>query len=135
MRERFGEIHCKKIKLLGLKPATAVSYDAASVNEVGKIYRTDLPSPQLLTTEFQHWKSKFACLLAKIRPCTLQSALQHKCDADAFPNIRELLLITCTLPVTECENARSNSQHLKKYLRSTLSEEELSALCNTLGFV
>ena len=66
---------------------------------------TDLLSPQLLATEFRRWKSKFALMSSEMRPGTLQTALQH-CDADAFPNIRELLLIACTLPVTVCENER-----------------------------
>ena len=66
---------------------------------------------------------------SEMRPGTLQTALQH-CDVDAFHNIRELLLIACTLPVTVCENERSNSQlrHLKTYLRATMSEEQLTVL-------
>ena len=86
--------------------------------------RTDLPSPQLLATEFHCWKSNFALMSSEMRPGTLQTALQH-CDIDAFPNIRVLLLIACILPVTVCENERSNSQlrQLKTYLRATMSEE------------
>ena len=41
-----------------------------------------------------------------------------------------LLTIACTLPVTTCENERSNSQLklLKSYLRSTMTEKRLSSL-------
>ena len=112
MRHRFGEVHHTKIKLLGLIPSIVVDYDAASIDAVG---RADLPSPQMLSTEFSCWKSKFASMTSGKRPCSLHSALQH-CNSDAFPNIRELLLIACTLPVTVCENERANSQlkHLKR---------------------
>ena len=58
------------------------------------------------------------------RPDTLHKALVE-CDEDCFPNIKVLLSIACTLPVTVCENERSNSQMklLKTYLRTTMSEE------------
>ena len=52
MENRFGEIQQTKVKLLGLIPSTAVTYAAASISEVGKLYESDLPSPQLLTMEF-----------------------------------------------------------------------------------
>ena len=129
MRHRFGKVHRTKIELLGLIPSIVVDFDAASIDAVGEFYRADLPSPQMLSTEFRHWKSKFASMTSEKRPCSLHSALQH-CDSDAFPNIRELLLIACTLPVTVCENERANSQlkHLKTYLRSTMTEQQLSGL-------
>ena len=46
----------------------------------------------------------------------------HQCHEDSFPNIRTLLLIACTLPMTTCENERANSQLklLKACLRSTI---------------
>ena len=51
-------------------------------------------------------------------------------DGDSFPNIKQLLLIACTLPATVCENERCNSQLklLTTYLRSTMSEDRLSGL-------
>ena len=129
MRHRFGEIHRTTIKLLGLIPSIIVDFDAASIDALGELYRADLPSPQLLSTEFRRWKSKFASMTSEKRPCSLQSALQH-CDSDASPKIRELLLIACTLPVTVCENERANSQlkRLKTYLRSTMTEQRLLGL-------
>ena len=48
-------------------------------------------------------------------------------DCAYFQNIRELLKITCTLPVTSCECERSNST-LKTYLRSTMGHKRLSGL-------
>ena len=129
MQERFGGIHHQKVKLLGLIPSIAVSYKCASIEEVGQLYTTDLPSPHMLNTEYRRWKAKWNSVPVKKRPDFLQGALQQ-CDKDTFPNIHTLLLIACTLPVTVCENERANSQLklLKTYLQSTMSEERLSAL-------
>ena len=72
---------------------------------------------------------KFAPLPSQKRPSTLQEALEC-CDEDAFPNIKVLLVIAFTLPVTTCETERTNSQLklLKTYIHSTMSEERLSSL-------
>ena len=131
MEARFGSIHQTKIKLLSLVPSTAVNCTASSIKEVGDLYKSDLPSPHLLSTEFSRWKIKCNSMSSSSRPDSLQDAFQC-CDEDAFPNIHKLLTIACTLPVTTCENERANSQLklLKTYLRSTMSEERLSALAN-----
>lgn len=70
MRHRFGEIHHTKIKLLGLIPSIVVDYDAASIDYVGELYREDLPSLQMLSTEFRRWKSKFASMTMLSAVCT-----------------------------------------------------------------
>ena len=129
MHSRFGPIQQTEIKLLGLIPSTAVTCPLASIKDVGELYEADLPSPQLLSTEFSRWKMKFTAIPPNERPSTLQAALLC-CNADAFPNIHVLLVIACTLPVTTCETERSNSQLklLKTYLRCTMTEERLSAL-------
>ena len=129
MQARFGPIHQTKVKVLGLVPTIAPTYSHASIKDVSELYKADLPSPQLLSTEFNRWKIRCTSIPLDKRPNTLQEALQY-CDKDAFPNIYVLLLIACTLPVTTCETERSNSQLklLKTYLRSTMTEERLSAL-------
>ena len=126
---RFGPSHQTKIKLLGHIPSIAASYPLASVTEVGKMYKADLPSPHMLSTEFSRWKSKCFSTPKDHRPDTLEKALKV-CDEDDYPNISALLVIACTLPVTTCETERSNSQLklLKTYLRSTMTEERLSSL-------
>ena len=129
MEGRFGSQQQTKIKLLGLIPSISVEFNSASIDEVGKVYQSDLPCPQLLPVEFRRWKTKFALVDQDLRLSTLLDSLQS-CDPDSFPNIRILLAIACTLPITTCENKRSNSQLklLKSYLRSTMSEERLSEL-------
>ncbi len=130
MRDRFGGIHQQIVKLLGLIPSIiATCNPTLSIEEVATLYKTDLPSPPLVSTEYRRWKGKWISQPPKDRPDSLQKALAH-CDIDSFPNIRVLLLIACTLPVTVCENERSNSQIklLKTYLRSTMNEDRMSAL-------
>ena len=129
LTERFGQIQQTKVKLLGLVLSVAATYPPASVTEIGELYKDDLPSPHLLSTEFRRWKTKYSLAPLDHRPNTLQGAL-HSCDKDDFPNIFTLLLIACTLPVTTCESERSNSQLklLKTYLRSTMTEKRLSSL-------
>ena len=116
METRFGSVHQTQIKLLCLVPCTSVTCTSSSIKDVGELYRSDLPSPQLLSTEFSRWKISVS---PNDRPDSLQEALLS-CDKDTFPNIAVLLTMACTLPVTTCETERANSQLklLKTYLRS-----------------
>ena len=129
LTERFGPIQQTKVKLLGLIPSITTTYSHASVTEVGELYKADLPSPHLLSTEFRRWQTKYSLVPSANRPSTLEGALQS-CDKEDFPNIFTLLVIACILPVTTCETERSNSQLklLKTYLRSTMTEKRLSSL-------
>lgn len=129
LTKRFGPIQQMNVKLLGLIPSVTATYPPASVTEVGELYKVDLPSPHLLSTEFRCWKTKYSSAPLDNRPNTLEGALQS-CDKAVFPNIFILLVIDCTLPVTTCETERSNSQLklLKTYLRSTMTEKRLSSL-------
>ena len=123
----FGPIHQIKIKLLGLIPSVATSVDSTEV--VRDLYKRDLPSSALLSTEFRRWKTKLAPVPPNKRPNTFVEALKA-CDEDAFSNLYVLLVVACTLPVTTCETERCNSQLklLKTYLRSTMTEQRLFAL-------
>jgi len=56
-------------------------------------------------------------------------ALKH-CDIEFYPNVHQLLMILCTLPITsaECERSFSTLRWLKTYLRSTMSSDRESDL-------
>ena len=73
---RFGPIHQTKVNLLGLIPSLAASYPLASIKEVGDLYKADLPSPHLFSTEFSRWKSRFSCTPVANRPNTVEKAVQ-----------------------------------------------------------
>ena len=71
----------------------------------------------------------FILFLEQNKPTSAVDALQH-CHADLFPNIRILLQLFATLPITTASVERSFSvlRILKTYLRSTMSEDRLNGL-------
>ena len=133
LTERFGPIQQTKVKLLGLilSIITTCTYSHASVTEVRELYKPNLPSPHLLSTEFQRWQTKYSLVPSANRPSTLEGASQF-CDKKDFPNIFTLLVIACILPVTMCETERSISQlkllKMYTYLRSTRTKKRLGSL-------
>ena len=62
-------------------------------------------------------------------PATLTDSLTA-CDVTLFPNIKVLLTIAVTIPVTSCESERSFSQLklIKTAHRSTMTADRLSGL-------
>ena len=83
-----------------------------------------------LKSELLEWKRTSTRLIEK--NCKPESLLETYtiADGDVFPDIKTLLHIGCTLPVTSSEAERSFSglRRIKTYMRSTMNEERLSAL-------
>ena len=80
-----------------------------------------------LQAQLSEWKLACGKLTDKgIKPGSLLGIT----DGDIFPDIKTLLHIGCTLPVTSCEAERSFSglRRIKGYMRSTMNEDRLSAL-------
>jgi hAT family C-terminal dimerisation region len=77
--------------------------------------------------EFEIWQ--LACGASKEKPCDSLSPLDV-CNALCFPNIRKLLTIFATLPVSTATAERSFSvlKLLKSNLRSRMGEERLASL-------
>ena len=90
-------------------------------------YRSDLPNASVFSTEYRMWVRKWK--QASSYPEILIDVLKA-CDETAFPNIRVLLQLALTLPITSCESERSFSQLklIKTSRRSTMTEDRLSAL-------
>ena len=89
----------------------------------------DLPSQATLAHEILLWKTMWGNLpksehVTSIHQCYL------KCNVVQYPNIKTILCITCTFPVTSCESERSFSalKRLKTYLRATMHQERLNGL-------
>ena len=100
--------------------------------ELGDIYQTDLPYPSSLESEFHCWHIKWKEYEKSHGPSSLPTMLSHTVPhaSSLFPNIRILLLILCTLPVTSCSSEKSFSglERIKTNLRSTMSNDRLSSL-------
>ena len=90
-------------------------------------YRSDLPNARVFPTEYRMWVRKWK--QASSYPEILIDVLKA-CDETAFPNIRVLLQLALTLPITSCESERSFSQLklIKTSRHSTMTEDRLSAL-------
>ena len=99
---------------------------------LAEMYKVDLLSPDSYESELHCWLMKWQKHLHENGEASLTttpaSALRH--DTAMFPNIRSLLSIICTLPVTTCSAERSFSalKRIKTHLRSSMGTERLTGL-------
>ena len=136
LETRFSPHH--RVALLGLclVPSPLVTlHDLDVKSHLAKLvdlYEDDLASPESVSHQMVSWKIKWqqqmeqhgkACL-----PTSPSQALQHA--PSLYPDIRVLLLVLCTLPVTSCSSERSFStlKRIQTYLRSTCGNERLTSL-------
>ena len=93
---------------------------------VAATYECDLPSPSCLRSGLLSWKTRWGKKLMQDRPADALVAL----GSCSLPNIRALLQLLCTLPVTACEAERTFSAvaKVKDSSRSTMEEEGLEGL-------
>ena len=63
------------------------------------------------------------------RPQTIAQSLKE-CDSLCFPNLKTLMRIVCTLPVTSahCERSASVLRRLNNYTRASMTQQRLSNL-------
>ena len=75
------------------------------------------------------WYNKWKMCTAAPLPNTLRDSLK-KCAANFFPNLKILLKILCTIPITSCQCERSISslRRLKTWNRSTMKADRLNGL-------
>ena len=91
-------------------------------------FEDDLPSPATLSQEIELWRRKWTD--HQTPPATLQETLKA-CNGQLYPNIKTVLQITATFPVTSCECERSISTLgiVKTKLRATMGQDRLTGLC------
>ena len=136
LETRFSPHH--RVALLGLCliPSALVTLPDPDVKihlaKLVDLYEEDLAFPESVSHQMVSWKIKWqqqmeqhgkACL-----PTSPSQALPHA--TSLYPDIRVLLLVSCTLPVTSCSSERSFStlKRIKTYLRSTCGNERLTSL-------
>ena len=108
------DVNCMKnlVEFRQLLPSEVVNKTSMSLDDFATIslfYEDDFPSINSFEAELDLWLCKWRReweLAPKID--TLGQTLLHA-DSDYFPNIRTMLVIAATLPVTSCECERSIS--------------------------
>ena len=91
-------------------------------------YQNDLPFPERIDKELDLWETQWLTE-REIFPSNFTETL--KCvDFTGYHNIKELLKILATLPITSCECERSFSgmKRVKTNLRSTMGQERMNGL-------
>ena len=124
MAERFSELNRKATMALQLLPPVKETTNAETLS----FFVDDLPSPATLEQEVDIWRRKWTGHPSP--PQTLEEALKS-CDDGLYPNVKTVLKIASTFPVTSCECERSISTLglVKTKLRSTMGQERLTGLC------
>lgn len=128
VNEKFSSHQLLILKLVAFVPSLVHRYDWPDVVESCSLYKSQLDSLEEVRNEFYQWKELVKSLTADKRPATPLQAL------DVVPqrlrNIKTLLVIFCTLPVSTCtaERSFSSMKLLKNYLRSTMTDDRLSGL-------
>jgi hypothetical protein len=132
---RFDAVSSQHIiEFMRLLPSTntssATESDENSLQHVLQLYEDDLPSPATFNAELDLWKQKWNSDSQKATELnTAEKALEFA-DIDFYPNIRALLQVMATLPVTSCECERSISmlRLVKSPLRSSMGQDRLNGL-------
>ena len=114
--------------LLGLIPSIMCS-KKVDIESAASTYAADLPSPELLNSEMEHWELKYMNIPQEERPSSRAKAIKE-CDRDCFPNVFVLLQIACTIPATSCgcEMSASVLRRLNNYMRASMGQIRLSHL-------
>jgi hypothetical protein len=117
--ERFSShLTTTLTQVMLLLPAhvTGSTLTTSDIADLLSVYEHDLPTPSSIETEIHLWNTKWK---GKPEAHNLDTPLKtlESTDRDIFPNIKKLLEIACTLPVTsaECERSVSRLRYLKTY--------------------
>ena len=132
----FSTLQKTALQGLYLVPSVLVTEDLEKVTtvvtEVGEQYTVDLPNASSLGSEVHNWHTKWKMEEKNngksSLPTTLSSTLPQ--ISAFYPNIKALVTVLCTPPVTSCTAERSFSglKRIKTALRSSMSNECLSCL-------
>ena len=120
IESRFTKHTQKVARLQGLLPTSLTQESSfADINEAVLFYKTDLLNADIVDEEFCRWKRKWVGVPLPQRPQNLQDCLAPV--VCPLPNIRTLLQLFATLPLSTCLCERSGSalRRLNTYLRST----------------
>ena len=99
------------------------------LTQFAEMYQNHLPSPDCIESELHCWLIKWQQQVREHGlPTTPTQTLRHA--TTMYPNIRVLVSIPCTFPVTSCSAERSSSavKRIKTALRSSVGTARLTGL-------
>ena len=105
---------------------------ASKVSQLADMYQDDLPSPDSVLSELHCWQMKWQHHLRAhgqtSLPLSPTATIRH--TSAMYPNIKALISILCTLPVTSCSAERSISglKRIKTASRSSMTTQRLYGL-------
>jgi len=129
IKYRFETKNTNILNLKGFIPKYCNSSEVSKMLDAALLFTTDLPSTfDELEGELKTWH-----VIWKEKPEDDPSIALETIFLpliDFYPNIKRLLLIFATIPVTTCTSERSFSslKRIKTYLRSTMGENRLNGL-------
>ncbi|PAA56516.1 hypothetical protein BOX15_Mlig007787g1 [Macrostomum lignano] len=138
LEERFSSHAQLAFQMARLLPQSVVDESFDSVKKSIEIYIGQLRGLSFvddIEAEFLLWKKRWQNVDQKDRPRSVLETLANSAvSLQSFPNIRLLLQVLATIPVTTATAERSFSQlrPLKSYLRSTMGQERLTGLAQLL---
>ena len=132
LNERFSHARQGIALLSRLVPSVLLNSSKCTEEDLKSLAAAlpDIPSARSLSSEYDRWNKKW--LTEKdsgLQIMDFSGALDNA-DADLFPNIRIILLVSATIPSSTATNERCFSalKRLKTYLRSSMLEERLTGL-------
>lgn len=136
MKSRFSSHQKTAILGLSLVPSAMITMSAeeftTNTQKLAELYSTHLPSPESFSSELDCWNIKWKQQNSTLGPSSLPSTplTTLRQTSSMYPNIRVLLVLLCTLPVTSCSAERSFStlKRTKTPFRSSMSTERLTNL-------
>ena len=131
MKSHFSAHQRTALQGLSIVPSIMVGLLAEDcsykLSQLVNLYQDDLPSPDCIHSELHCWQMKWEqhrkehgeSSLPRSPTVTLKNA------TGMYPNIRALVSILCTLPVTGCSAERSFSglKRIKTAIRSSMTTE------------
>ena len=132
MSSRFSEDNRDGAEIFSLVPSAVVMKHDSLRNLAEKLqfWQQGLPTPSSLLSELKEWQYFWKQYTPTLQlPGNLIECVKYA-DEDMYPNLRDLLIIGCTLPVSSAEAERSYSglRRIKSYLRNRMSAKRLSGM-------
>ena len=133
MKSHFSTHQQTALLCLSIVPSIMVTEECSTkVSQLADMYWDDLPSPDCFHSELHCWQMKWQQHLKEHGQISLPSSptltLRH--TTSMYPNVRALVSILCTLPVTSCSAERSFSglKRIKTAFRSSMTTQRLTGL-------